>query len=176
MGFTRYLNSERIAREQPVEQHGAEKASEERSYPINAVVDPMMRCQGGSKRPRRVQGSAGERLAEKHPRRNGETHSRSSELPKASLGIEGRCKVHQYNEESRHAFEQHPVHAGEIRGEVGRAERNGAPGSLRQNRDEQVPGSGSARQLRDALEKRRKRAQPLRDPGTDRDSRVQMRP
>src|SRR5580704_14940536 len=121
------LGGRRVVLEKAVMDDRSHDAPEKRAYPIDSVVDPVMDGEGRPEGAGRVHGGAGERLCEEHVDGDGEADHEPSPVAEGTRNFTCGRKKNEDDEKGHQAFEQHTVHAGEVRREVGRAECDGTP-------------------------------------------------
>jgi hypothetical protein len=165
-----------IAKEETVVDYTREYTAEERAYPVDAMIRPVTSNESWSESTGRIHGGACEGISHEDADGNGEADGQAGESIGEAPAVHHRGKKNEDKNERENRFEDHGVHAGEIRDgdEVGSTERNWAPNGFGDDGDKQKSTSKRAEKLRDPVKERFHRSEPAGNPEAGGDSGIEM--
>jgi hypothetical protein len=123
-----------------------------------------------------IHGGACEGISHEDADGNGEADGQAAESIGEAPAVHHGGKKNEDKDERENCFEDHGVHAGEIRDgdKVGSTERNWAPDGFGNNGDEQKSSSERAEKMRNPVKERFHCAQTASNPEAGGDSRIEM--
>lgn len=95
--------------------YSGENAPEERTDPIDSVIRPVASYESGSERTGGIHRGAGKGIAHQHSGGDGKADGEAGESVGDTSGVDHGGKEDKDKNKGENGFEDHSVHAGEIR-------------------------------------------------------------